>query len=329
MIKPFSITGIGSMPQIDPFYACELILKYFDIPFWPQLPKHSFKELMIPQFSEGLPGIIFENDKVYLKKDEEILIEWLSNYTEDKESAFTEDFAIGIYKMANLLKNKEMEIFKGQITGPLTFTLSLKDEAGKPVYFDETLREVCLLHLKSKVKWQINFLKNFSRKIIIFIDEPILQALGTSAYISVDQNESMRLINDLAFFIRQTGALVGLHCCGRGDWKEILGLEIDILSFDAYFFFDFFKIYKKEINDFLQKKDGYIAWGFIPTTDDLKSLEDEEILSQAQRKIEELSSEIPVVYQKSLFTPSCGMGSLDEIDSERVCNLLKKLQSRF
>lgn len=329
MIKPFSTTGIGSMPQIDPFYACELILKSFDIPFWPQLPKHSFKESMIPQFSEGLPGIIFEKEKVYLKRDEEIIMEWLSNYTEDKESPLSEDFAIGIYKMAELSKNREFGIFKGQITGPLTFTLSLKDEEGKPLYFDETLREVCLLHLKSKVRWQINFLKNFSKEIIIFLDEPILQALGTSAYISVDQKEASRLINDLAIFMRQTGALVGLHCCGRGDWKEILGLEIDILSFDAYFFFDFFKIYKKEIKDFVQKKDGYIAWGFIPTTDDLKSLEDEEILSQAQRKIEELSLEIPLVYQKSLLTPSCGMGSLDELDSERACSLLKKLQSRF
>lgn len=329
MIKPLNTTGIGSMPHIDPFYACEFVLKYFDIPFWPQLPKYSFKEWMIPQFSHGLPGIIFQDDKVYVRKDEEIITEWLSSYTEDKESPLCEDSAIGIYTMANLLKNSEIEIFKGHITGPLTFTLSLKDEGGRPVYFDETLREVCLLHLKSKIRWQINFLKKFSKKIIIFIDEPILQALGTAAYISVDQNEALRLIEDLALFIRQKGALVGLHCCGRGDWKEILGLEIDILSFDAYFFFDFFKIYKREINDFLQKKNGYIAWGFIPTTDDLKSLKDEEILSQAQRKIEELSSEIPILKQKSLLTPSCGMGSLDEADSERVCNLLKELQSRF
>lgn len=328
MIKPFSTTGIGSMPQVNPVSACELILKNFDIPFWPQLPKYSFKELMIPQFSEGLPGVIFEKEKVYLKQDYEIITEWLTNYTEEKESSLKEDFAIGIYKMSELLGNKEIEFFKGQITGPLTFTLSLKDENGKPVYFDETLREVCLLHLKTKIRWQINFLKKFAKRIIIFLDEPILQALGTSAYISVDENEAKRLINDLALYVRNLGALAGLHCCGRADWREILGLEIDILSFDSYFFFDFFKIYKNEINDFLQK-DGYVAWGFIPTTDDLKSLDDDKILSHAQKKIEEISAEIPLVYQRSLLTPSCGMGSLDETDSKRVCTLLKNLQSRF
>lgn len=328
MIKSFSITGIGSMPQVNPYSACEMILKYFDIPFWPQLPKYSQRELMIPQFCQGLPGIVFEEDRVFLKKDFEKITEWLTNYTEEDESALGEDFAIGIYRMAELLNNRSLDFFKGQVTGPLTFTLSLKDEEGKPVYFDETLRELCLLHLKTKIKWQINFLKKFSKNLIIFIDEPILQAVGTSTYISVELNEVRRLINELARYIGKFNALVGLHCCGRADWKEILNLDIDILSFDSFFFFDFFKIYENEILNFLQRN-GYIAWGFIPTTDELKSLKDEEIISQALKKLEEISYKIPLIKEKSIITPSCGMGSLDEKDSERVCILLKNLQNRI
>ncbi len=327
MIKPYSITGIGSMPQLDPSAACEMVLKYFDIPFWPQMPKISFRELMIPQFSEGLPGVVIEGDKIYVKYDEENIMEWLSNYREDEESPISEDFAIALYKISELLKKEKVDIFKGQITGPMTFTLSLRDEEGKPVYFNETYREVCLLHLKAKAKWQINFLKKFSKEVIIFIDEPILQAIGTSTYISVDQQEAARLINDIALFIKQVGAFVGLHCCGRGDWREILNYHLDILSFDAYFFFELFKIYKEEIKNFIDEKNGYIAWGFIPTTDDLKSLGDDEILNKAKTNITELSREIPALEEKSIITPSCGMGSLDESDAERVCRLLRKLQS--
>jgi len=59
-----------------------------------------------------------------------------------------------------------------------------------------------------------------------FIDEPILQAVGTSAYISVEQSESMRLIGELVSFIKSLGVTVGLHCCGRTDWKDILSLGI-------------------------------------------------------------------------------------------------------
>lgn len=328
MIKPFSITGIGSMPQLNPSAACEMILKYFDIPFWPQLPKYSQRELMIPQFCQGLPGIVFDGDRVFLSRDFEKINEWLSNYTDEDESPLGEDSAIGIYKMAELLDKTTLDIFKGQVTGPLTFTLSLKDDEGKPVYFDETIRELCLMHLKAKVKWQINFLKKFTRNLIIFIDEPILQAVGTSTYISVELSEVRRLINELAHYIKKFEALVGLHCCGRADWKEILNLELDILSFDSFFFFDFFKIYENEILSFLER-DGYIAWGFIPTTDDIKSLKDEEILNQAQKKLEEISIKIPLVNERSIITPSCGMGSLDEKDAERVCILLKNLQNRI
>ncbi len=328
MFEPFSTTGIGSMPHKEVLSACELILKYFDIPFWPQMPKYSVNEQMIAQFCEGFPGVTFESGKVYIKKNEEVITEWLSNYHDEMLSHVSEEFAIGLYSMQRLIKNKKIKIFKGQITGPVTFTLSLKDDEGKLIYFDETLREVSLMHIKAKVRWQINFLKNFAENIIIFIDEPILQAVGTSAYISVEQAEAIRLIKEIVSFIKSLDVKAGIHCCGRTDWKEVLALDIDILSFDAFSFFDFFKIYRDEISEFLSRN-CYIAWGFIPTTDDLNALSDEEIIKQAIRKIEEISKILPLTIKNSLITPSCGMGSLDVSNSERVCELLKKLKNRL
>jgi len=325
---PFSTTGIGSMPHTEPIEACEMIFNCFDIPFWPQLPKYSPKESMIAQFSEGLPGITFSSDKVYIKKNDELITEWLSNYNEEISSHVSDEYAKGLYRMIELINGKKLKILKGQITGPVTFTLSLKDEDGRLVFFDETLREIVLMHLKLKVKWQVEFLRNFAENIVIFIDEPILQAVGTSAYISVEQSEAIRLIRELVSFIKSLNVKVGIHCCGRADWKEILSVGIDILSFDAFSFFDFFKIYKSEIAEFLTRG-GYIAWGFIPTTDDLKAFSDEEIIKQAVRKIEELSADVPLIKKNSLITPSCGMGSLDISASERVCDLLINLKKKF
>lgn len=326
LFAPFSTTGIGSMPHTEPESACELILKYFDIPFWPQLPKYSQLEQMIAQFCEGLPQIEFSSGKIYIKKDEELITEWLVNYREEG-SPITREYASGLWSMAELIKGKRLKIFKGQITGPVTFTLSLKDEEGKIIYFDETLREVCLMHLKAKAKWQVEFLRNFAEEVVIFIDEPILQAVGTSAYISVDEAEAIRLINELVCFIKSLNARAGIHCCGRANWKEILSLDIDVLSFDAFSFFDFFKIYRDEIAEFLRR--GYIAWGFIPTTDDLNSLSDEKIIDQAIRKIEEMSKIFPSIDKNSLITPSCGMGSLQVKESERVCELVQKLKNKL
>lgn len=327
MLGPFSTTGIGSMPHTEVLSACEFILQHFDIPFWPQMPKYSFNEQMIPQFSEGLPGVVFDSDKVYIRKDEEIIVEWLSNYHDEMVSPMSESFAVGLYGMQRLIKDR-LKIFKGQITGPVTFTLSLKDEDGKLVYFDETLRELCLMHLKAKVRWQIEFLRTFAEDIIIFLDEPILQAVGTSAYISVEQDEATRLIKELVSFIKSLNAKAGIHCCGRTDWKRVLALDIDILSFDAFSFFDFFKIYRDEIAEFLDRN-GYIAWGFVPTTDDLNAFRDEEIIEKSLIKIDEISKTLPLIRKNSLLTPSCGMGSLDISNSERICRVLKELKSRM
>lgn len=325
MSERFVTTGIGSMPHRDPESACKIILNSFDIPFWPQLPKLGHREYMIHQFSENFPGVVFEGDKVYVKKDYDLASEWLSNYSDETETPISKDHALGLYTLGELLKDKKLPVIKGQITGPVTYTLSLKDEEGIPIYFDETLRELALLFLKSKALWQIKFLRELAEEVWLFMDEPVLQAIGTSAYISVEQAEVKRLIDELSVFVKNLGVKIGLHCCGRADWREILNSEIEILSFDSFFFFDFFKIYKGEIEDFL-KRGGLIAWGFVPTTDDIKELTDRKIISQAKEKIDEIGGQIPLIFENSILTPSCGMGSLDEEDSLRVCSILGEIK---
>lgn len=327
-INSYSTTGIGSMPQTDPYAAVSLIFNSFDIPFWPQLPKCSEKESMIVQFVEGFPGVSFEDGKCFIKKDESLINDWLINYTDELTLPITEEFSKGLYTVREFLKNKKIKVFKGQITGPLTFTLSVKDERGNLIYFDETLRELSVLHLKAKARWQVEFLRGFADDLIIFIDEPILQAIGTSAYISVEESEALRLINEIVSTLKSMNVLVGIHCCGKTDWSKILSVGIDIISFDSFFFFDFFKIYKDEIDYFL-KKGGYIAWGVVPTTDDLKSFSDEEIIKKALLQIEELEKSISLIKENSILTPSCGMGSLEVSDSMRVIEILKEIKNRL
>ncbi|MGZ3513442.1 MAG: methionine synthase, partial [Thermodesulfobacteriota bacterium] len=60
-IKPFLPIGIGSLPHKDPFKASEVVLNYFpDSPCWPQLPSRDFREGMLTQFTEGMPGIVVD-----------------------------------------------------------------------------------------------------------------------------------------------------------------------------------------------------------------------------------------------------------------------------
>ena len=66
-------TAIGSMPHVDPQEACSLVLNYLpEIPTWPQLCNRSFLENMYVQFSEGFPGIVLEEERIWVDRNQDL-----------------------------------------------------------------------------------------------------------------------------------------------------------------------------------------------------------------------------------------------------------------
>ena len=329
LIKPFSTTGIGSLPYTNPEEACRNVLDTFDIPFWPQLPKLSFREWMIPQYSEGMPYVKIDLKKETIcvdrsKGDE--LERFYESYKDDSRIAISEDYAKGLHTFLRIVKQR-FKFLKGHITGPLTFTLGLKDTEGRLVYFDEELREIALMLLKAKIRWQVDVLKQFADEVIIFIDEPILSALGSSAYLGVNPGEAMRLIEETANTVKEAGGISGIHCCGNADWPSVLKSSIDILNFDAYGYFDAFAMYHSEVRGFLEKG-GYLAWGIVPTTDAIKDESFYSIKKRFNYGIEKLSKSIPseLILSRIILTPSCGTGSRSIEETEKIFQLLIRLE---
>ncbi|MCX8031525.1 MAG: hypothetical protein N3A59_08125, partial [Thermodesulfovibrionales bacterium] len=87
----------------------------------------------------------------------------------------------------------------------------LKDPYGRLIYFDDELREVASLILQAKARWQIEIFKQFCDEVIIFIDEPILSAIGGSSYLSVNPEEILRLLKDIVSAIEKAGGIAGIH----------------------------------------------------------------------------------------------------------------------
>ena len=138
MFIPFSTTGIGSLPHANPEEACELVLRTFDIPFWPQLPALSFRESMIVQFSEGMPSLKVDEKRetVWLERNEDALQRFYETHSTDLGLAISEDYAKGLHALIRSIGDRRFRFLKGHVTGPLTFTLGLKDAEGRLVYFD-------------------------------------------------------------------------------------------------------------------------------------------------------------------------------------------------
>lgn len=341
--------AIGSLPNDNLENAMKLVKENFNkIPFWPQLTKLNKNEDMIIQFLENMPS--FFSDKGYLDCECDEFFESLEQFFADYEeiTSFTpilengsvlEKYAIktsvSFPKFLEFVKETKPKFAKGQVTGPFTLSTTLNDKYGKCAFYDETLREIIVKTLCLKALWQISKIKfaNSDTTPIIFIDEPSISQLGTSAYITVDNNEVVDMIKTISDIIKQNGGLSAIHCCGRCDWRVPIKAGVDIINLDAYSYAENLSTFSEDLKKHLEAG-GKIAWGVIPTLDkdalekmDLAKAND--VFENAVKYLTKKGINEKIIIENSLVTPSCGAGSLSEKLAEKAMKLTKELSIRL
>ena len=336
---PFSATGIGSFPHKDEKEAFPLVLENFpEIPFWPQLPKRSFLEGMIVQYSQGFPNLKWDEKKQKIWVDTAMGFDqavdrfygWLER-GELEPFQIKEDFAKGL-RFIEILASKEyrkkIKYVKGQVTGPVTFGLALTDGDQRPIFYEPTLREILIKHLSSKAQWME---KRFDHllpgiKTIIFFDEPSLSSFG-SAFSSLNRDEVIFSLNDCFDAVK---GLKGVHCCGNTDWSLLLSTHLDILSFDAFGYLETLSLYPKELRAFLERG-GLLAWGIVPTSEEILKEDAKSLVNRFKKGVETLANQgiDPTFLHGALLTPSCGIASLPVPLAERVCQVTAEVSKKL
>lgn len=328
--EKFLTSGIGSLPYLDARKSVKDICASFDIPFWPQFPKRGFRENMFVQFAEGLPALIIdeENRRIFVDTGKD-LSEGLGRiyeaYLSGDYGAFglTRDFAEGFYAFLDIMNGSNASYAKGHITGPVSFGLSVVDEKGKSIVYNDALKEAFVKLLEIKAAWQIDRLKGVSKNIIIFIDEPYLTSFGSS-FVNIERQDAVLMLNDLIDKIHSKGALSGIHCCGNTDWSLLTETRVDIINFDAYSYAEGLSLYPGQIAGFLNRG-GALAWGIVPTSESALKETGESLFKKLSEEIEKLEKKtIPrdLLISHSLITPSCGMGTLSQ---DLADNIIKKV----
>ncbi len=322
-------TIIGSMPHTDPKKACALINHYLkDIPAWPQLPKRSPKERMSAQFSEGFPGILEENDGIYVNRSMDLdksLEELYTAYLENDIDKYPVgiDYAAGLHTFLTQ-KSLKPKAVKGQLTGPISWGLSVTDDSKRAILYDEMLSDAAAKLLRLKAAWQQKELTKISKNTIIFIDEPSMASYG-SAFFSLSKERIISLLEEVLGGITSTK---GIHCCGNTDWPIILYTSTNVLSFDTYNYAKSLTLYPAEVKQFLDRG-GSIAWGIVPNAED--KLNTETVFSLKDRLEEAMApftrNGIPFrkLVEHGLLTPSCSLSLLSEDGVEYTLELLVKL----
>ncbi len=336
---PFITTGIGSFPHRDEREAFRLIFKNFpEIPFWPQLPKRSFLEGMVVQYSEGFPALRWnENEqRVWVDTshgfDKEI--ERFYQHLEEgelKPFEITKDFARGLRILNDLTsedQRKEIKYIKGQIAGPITFGLALTDLEGKSIFYDPTLRDILIKHLSMKARWMEKRFNDLFPGIptIIFFDEPSLSSFG-SAFSGLNREDVVHSLNECFEAVK---GFRGVHCCGNTDWSVLLSTNLDILSFDAYGYLETLSLYPMELRTFLERG-GILAWGIVPTSEAVMKEEADSLVKRFKEGVETFSKKgiDKALLQRAIITPSCGTASLTIPLAERVCQLTAEVSRRL
>jgi hypothetical protein len=332
----FVATGIGSLPFTESQAACGLIFRYLpDAPHWPQLPKVSPREGMIEQFLEGAPGVVEQGGKLFLRPLEPY-DEWerfYQGYEEGALDAFaiSEQRARGFYAFLAEVQRREPPAFvKGQVTGPITLGLTLKDEAGAAAFFNPNLRDMLVKLAAIKARWQE---ATFQRLVpgaatIIVFDEPILSSYG-SAFMNVSRDDVINSLRETASLLQ---GLKGVHICGNTDWPMIMDIGLDIIHLDAYKDLGSLLLYAEPLRRYLTEG-GAISWGIVPTEEEaLRVASAADLTARLTQGFEQLAQEglgPEILAKGSLIAPSCGAGSLSEQAAIKVYELTKEVSDRL
>jgi hypothetical protein len=332
----FLTTHVGSMPHVTLNGLTGFLQNLLDVPAWPQLPQRSFHESMYAQYSPTLPAICEDavQEKVYFNTSADITDALEAFYTpvlsDDVENfALRSDYAHGFFAMLETLRQTDGQWAKGQVTGPISFGLTVTDQDLRASLYDDMLADAIVKNMSMNARWQIRQLQSVRPNVILFLDEPYMAAFG-SAFISLSREQVVAYLDEVFDSIHAEGGVAGIHCCANTDWGVLLASKVDILNLDAYGFVENLALYPAELRAYLDRG-GNICWGIIPNNEQIFS---ETPLGLADR----LRNGIKLIVEKaaargvtikaeefasrSLIAPACGLGSTSIEVANRVFEVL-------
>jgi hypothetical protein len=338
---------IGSLPLDSHQEATDLIFQYTpDIPLWPQLPIYK-REGMMQQFLPGLPGVTELDGKTFIDASsaacEGETLAFYEEYLSITEGVapldasrfqLAREAAPGFYTFLEQARAKKAALtaLKGQTTGPVTFCIGLVDQEGRAIFYNDQLRDVAIKHLAMKARWQVRTMAEICNRTIMFFDEPGLAGLGSSTFITITREDIVACLSEVFEGVRAENGLTGVHVCANTEWSVVFESGVDIVSYDAYSFFDKLILYPEHLLRFFAGG-GILASGIIPTTPGFIDAETtDSLVAKWFRQTEQLQAigiDKEKIYGQTLITPSCGTGTVSREQAAKVLHLTKSVAEKI
>jgi hypothetical protein len=324
-------TAMGIMPHEDVDSALARALT-MDIPYWPQLPRVSFREDMYVQAMDGFPGAVIDEVRGRIFVDTDGFLAAIPEYLEKEDDPRSlpglegDSLAYSRFLARDLSSYRSI---RGQVISPVSLVLKITDENGAPIVYNDDMRSIAFSFIRRKVNLQYEELRRKNARAFVWVDDPGLEAVF-SAMCGYDHIKAKRELTE--FFAAVEGPR-GLHLCGRPDWDFLLSLNIEILSFNAYAMGDLFVTYNGAA-DFLERG-NIICWGIAPTYSEEFRLEDIDSLEKRVGNmwgvLEKKGLDRATIARQSMLAPAtCNLLNEDRTATvDNAMSLLTELKLRL
>lgn len=346
-IKANRATGIGSLSHTEPNEAFELVantLPYW--PHWPQFPQRGVEQGFVLQYIQPLvkAGLLRPGNLTFTRNAAgwsnklahfyELYAAFLSGDSQAMDFFALEpnSFSSLDYFSASCAAHFPLaEGVKGQISGPLSVGMQLKDEFGQAAFYDRRLRDVLVKCLAAQGILQARKLLSTGLPVLLFIDDPCLFLLGDPTYSTLTHEAASTALLEIMQPLKALNVKAGVHVCAPADWSILFKLPCDVVSFDAYHYFASMKEQTRHLQDFLLRG-GKMAWGLVPTSAEAWQTTSADLAELFERQCFSLHAcglDISLLRQNILWTPSCGTGMLDQELATHIYCLLQELAHSF
>jgi hypothetical protein len=338
---------IGSLPLASHQEATDLIFQYTpDIPLWPQLPMYK-REGMLQQFLPGLPCVTEVDGKTFIDSEsttcEEEMLAFYEEYLgiadgtvhlEESRFHLALEVAPGFSLFLEQARARKgsLAALKGQTTGPVTFCTGLCDRAGRAIFYNDQLRDMAVKHLAMKARWQVRKMAAICGRTIMFFDEPGLAGLGSSAFITITREDIVTCLSEVFDAVRAENGLAGVHVCANTEWSVVFESGVDIVSYDAYSYFEKLILYPEHLLRFFEGG-GILASGIVPTNSEFIDVETADALTakwfRQTEQLEEIGIDRDKIFAQTLITPSCGTGAVSREHAQKVLDLTRSVSANI
>ncbi|HET6462906.1 MAG TPA: hypothetical protein VFH33_03820 [Candidatus Krumholzibacteria bacterium] len=325
-----AVSGVGSLPFLAVTPALEFIARWCpEVPFWPQLRRMSAREAMLPQtfgpHMRHLSALRDEHGFGIAASRTKTFFEAL----ERSDAIFEPSHAAGFYGFVEASRAGAFpaaRAVKGQIMGPVTVACSIT--ADTTLFIDHLgCRNAIADYIVRLARWQVDALLKCSSSVVLLLDEAYLGVALRQA--PARRAAIVDILKSVILRVRRPGVMVGIHCCDEIPVSLLNEVGADLFSFDAHHGGSAFAS-DADARRFLESG-GHVAWGWIPTLDDLTGVCPVEIVARWRDAATRLGGDEGTerVHARSLVTATCGLAGSSLATCERSFEIARAVSQGF